>query len=81
MIVCEVCKAERATMLLYALNPGTPVPEPKRNENPFYPPAQAHIALNVCTGCFWDMCGTMRDEQYVSIRATAPLLNKPDAQL
>ena len=76
-VLCEVCTTERAVMLVYAKNPDTQTVEPKRGDNPFYPPEEAHIALNVCVPCFWDMTDTMRQENYIAIRATAVRLNKP----
>lgn len=72
---CEVCD-ERAIMLLYAKNPGSPTGDIERGMNPMYPPSEADIAMNVCTECFWAMSATMREEHYVNIRATGVIPNK-----
>lgn len=72
---CEVCDA-RATMLIYAKNPGSPPGSSERGMNPMYPPSEADFRMNVCTPCFHDMAATMREEKYVNIRATGVLPNK-----
>lgn len=71
---CEVPECDkRAIMCLYAKNPGTKMPEPKRNDNPFYPIEEAHFTMNLCTECFWEMSAQMREAQYVGMRATGYL--------
>jgi hypothetical protein len=67
--LCELCGA-RAVMHFYALNPGTPLPQPVRGDDPFYPPDLADFRLNCCVECFEVTAQQLRDEKYVGIRAT-----------
>lgn len=64
-------------MLLYALDPGTPLPAPERGDDPFYPYNLASVAYNVCVLCFHEMAAHLREEKYVGIRGTGVIPGKP----